>query len=73
MPTLDSTVDLLHLFGDATRMRLMALLAREELSVAKLVGVLQVPQSRLSTHLDRLKEAGLLRDRRAGPSTFYAE
>src|SRR5688572_25230280 len=72
MPSIDSAVNLLHLFGDATRMRLMALLAREELSVAELVGVLQVPQSRVSTHLGRLKEAGLLRDRKVGASTFYA-
>jgi ubiquinone/menaquinone biosynthesis C-methylase UbiE/DNA-binding transcriptional ArsR family regulator len=72
MPSIDSAVNLLHLFGDATRLRLMALLAHEEFSVAELVGVLQAPQSRVSTHLGRLKEAGLLRDRRVGASTFYA-
>ncbi len=72
MPSLDETVDLLHLLGDPTRVRLLSVLAREELTVAELTTVLQVPQSRVSTHLGKLREASLLRDRRAGTSTFYA-
>lgn len=66
------TVDLLHLFGDATRVRLVALLARHELTVAELTAVTQLPQSRVSTHLGKLREAEVLRDRREGTSTFYA-
>jgi SAM-dependent methyltransferase len=70
--SLDATLGLLQLFGDATRVRLMALLASEELTVAELVAITALPQSRVSTHLGRLKDAGLLRDRRVGASTFYA-
>lgn len=72
MPTVAATVELLHLFGDPTRMRLLALLAREELSVSELTSITQLPQSRVSTHLGKLREADVLRDRRAGASTFYA-
>jgi ArsR family transcriptional regulator len=72
MPTVHSTVELLHLFGDVTRMRLLALLADEELSVAELTSITELPQSRVSTHLGRLREAGLLRDRKVGASTKYA-
>lgn len=72
MPNLANTVDVLQLFCDPTRVRLMALLAREELSVAELTNVTQLPQSRVSTHLGKLREAEVLRDRRVGPSTFYA-
>jgi len=72
MASLEATLDLMHVFGDATRVRLMALLAREELTVAELTAITELPQSRVSTHLARLREAGLLRDRRAGASTFYA-
>ena len=72
MPSLDSAVDVLHVFGDATRVRLLSLLAREELSVAELTSILELPQSRISTHLGRLKDAGLLRDRKVGASTRYA-
>lgn len=71
MPTLAATTDLLHLFGDPTRVRLLALLARHELTVAELTSILEVAQSRVSTHLGRLREAGLLRDRRHGASTVY--
>ncbi len=72
MPTVDSTVELLHLFGDATRVRLLALLSDEELTVAELTSITELPQSRVSTHLGRLRDAGLLRDRKIGASTKYA-
>jgi len=72
MATLDDTVDLLHLFGDPTRVRLVALLARQALTVAELTAITDLAQSRVSTHLGRLKEAGVLRDRRQGASTVYA-
>ena len=72
MPGLAAATELLHLFGDPTRVRLLALLARHELTVAELTGILEVGQSRVSTHLGRLREAGLLRDRRNGASTAYA-
>lgn len=70
--TVDGAVELLHLFGDATRVRLMTLLSREELAVAELTAITELPQSRVSTHLGRLKDAGLLRDRKVGASTLYA-
>src|SRR4051794_31264634 len=69
---LERTVDLLQLVGEATRVRLLSLLAREELSVAELTTILDLGQSRVSTHLGRLREAGVVRDRRAGASIFYA-
>ena len=72
MPSVDHTVSLLHLFGDTTRVRLLALLSRDELSVAELTSITELPQSRVSTHLGKLREAGMLRDRRVGASTFYA-
>lgn len=52
-------------------MRLLALLEREELTVAELSSVLRLAQPRVSTHLAKLKEAGLVRDRRAGVSAYY--
>lgn len=68
---LQSSVGWLHLFGDLTRIRLMALLERQELTVAELTAITELAQSRVSTHLGKLREAGLLRDRRQGASTFY--
>lgn len=61
----------LKVFADATRVRLLALLAREELTVAELSAITQLAQPRVSTHLAKLKEAGLVRDRRSGVSAYY--
>lgn len=68
---LASTSALLRLLSDPTRVRLLALLEREELTVAELSEVLRLAQPRVSTHLAKLKEADLVRDRRAGVSAYY--
>ncbi|GAB1595984.1 ArsR/SmtB family transcription factor [Lysobacter claricitrinus] len=61
----------LKTFADATRVRLLALLEHEELTVAELSSITRLAQPRVSTHLARLKDAGLVRDRRAGVSAYY--
>lgn len=61
----------LRLLADPSRIRILLLLAREELSVAELQEILSMGQSRISTHLAQLKGAGLLDDRRSGKSTLY--
>ena len=61
----------LQVFADATRVRLLSLLEGEELTVAELSAITQLAQPRVSTHLAKLKEAGLVRDRRAGVSAYY--
>ena len=71
MPSLGATSDLLGLLAEPSRVRLLALLAEQELTVGELCAVTELGQSRVSTHLGKLREAGLLRDRRAGGSTFY--
>jgi ArsR family transcriptional regulator len=61
----------LRLLGDPTRIRLLLLLEREELSVAELQEILARGQSQISTQLAQLKQAGLLEDRREGKNVFY--
>lgn len=68
---LAATSALLRLLSDPTRVRLLALLEREELTVAELSAVLRLAQPRVSTHLAKLKEAELVRDRRSGVSSYY--
>jgi len=70
--TLDDTIESLRLFADPTRVRLASLLEGNELSVAEITQITQLPQSRVSTHLGKLREAGIVRDRHEGASTFYA-
>ncbi|MGH8235040.1 MAG: ArsR/SmtB family transcription factor [Rhodanobacteraceae bacterium] len=71
MLDLVSATALLRVLSDPTRVRLLALLRREELTVAELSSVLRLAQPRVSTHLAKLKESGLVRDRRAGVSAYY--
>ncbi len=64
-------VETLSLLGDESRLRLCALLAERELCVTDLVRVTGIAQSRVSTHLGRLREAGLVCDRKQGTQSFY--
>lgn len=69
---LSQYVGTLNLLGDESRLRLCALLSERELSVTDLVRVTGISQSRVSTHLARLREGGFVRDRRDGQHAFYA-
>src|SRR5207248_8739708 len=66
-----STINLLRLLADPTRLRLLLLLEQDELSVAELQQVLGMGQSRLSRHLAQLKRAGAVTDRRVGKNVYY--
>jgi len=66
-----STINLLRLLADPTRLRLLLLLEQEELSVAELQQILGMGQSRISSHLAQLKRAGVVEDRRAGKNVYY--
>jgi ArsR family transcriptional regulator len=57
--------------GDPYRLRILQLLAREELSVGELVRILELPQSTVSRQLKPLKEQGLVADRPVGSATYY--
>jgi ubiquinone/menaquinone biosynthesis C-methylase UbiE/DNA-binding MarR family transcriptional regulator len=62
---------ILKTLADPTRVRILALLEREELAVQELMDVLGMAQSRVSRHLAILREAGLVQDRRDGTFVFY--
>jgi SAM-dependent methyltransferase len=63
--------DRLGSLADATRTRLLLLLARHELSVGELCGAVQLPQSTVSRHLRVLSDEGWVTTRAEGPSRFY--
>jgi ArsR family transcriptional regulator, arsenate/arsenite/antimonite-responsive transcriptional repressor len=61
-----------RILGDQTRLRVLALLAREgELCVCELSGALDEIQPKISRHLALLREAGLVLDRRQGQWVYY--
>lgn len=61
----------LKLLADSTRVRILSLLIQGELSVAELQEVLDMGQSRISSHLGLLRQGELVHDRREGKKTFY--
>ncbi|MBO9710800.1 MAG: metalloregulator ArsR/SmtB family transcription factor [Caulobacter sp.] len=67
----EQMVDLLRAAGEATRLRVLALLAAEELSVLELCRVLDQSQPRVSRHLKLLAEAGLVERFPDGAWVFY--
>lgn len=70
--SLASYVGTLNLLGDESRLRLCAILQERELTVSDLVRVTGISQSRVSSHLARLREGGFVRDRRDGQHAYYA-
>jgi ArsR family transcriptional regulator len=68
---LTGTSRLLKALADETRLRILHLLSQEELSGSDLMEILNMGQSRVSTHLALLKEVGLVVDRRHGRRMLY--
>jgi ubiquinone/menaquinone biosynthesis C-methylase UbiE len=63
--------EILKLLSDRTRLRVLKLLQLEELSVAELQEILEMGQSRISSHLSLLRQGNLVQDRKEGKRTYY--
>ncbi len=68
---LDMTVNLLKTAGEHTRLRLLALLSRNDLTVSDLIEILGQSQPRISRHLKLLAEAGLLERYQEGAWAYF--
>lgn len=62
----------LKLLADPTRVRIIHLLTDEELSVAELQEILEMGQSRISSHLALLRGGDIVTDRKDGKRTYYS-
>jgi len=61
----------MNTLADATRLRLLRLLERHELSVAELCDILQLPQSTVSKHLKVLNDQNWTKHRKQGTNHLY--
>ena len=68
---MDGVLAALRAVAEPTRLRLLVLCARAELTVGELTQILGQSQPRVSRHLKLLCEAGLLDRLRDGSSVFY--
>jgi ubiquinone/menaquinone biosynthesis C-methylase UbiE/DNA-binding transcriptional ArsR family regulator len=69
--TFDGLTATLRASGEATRLRILVLLAEAELTVSDLTEILRQSQPRLSRHLRLLAEAGLVERFREGSWAFF--
>lgn len=68
---MSTTLKSLRALADSTRLRILALLEKDELSVHELQEITHMGQSRISTHLALLQAARFLRSRREGKRSYY--
>ncbi len=66
-----STLKCLRALSDPTRLRIVSLLEKDELSVNELQEITRMGQSRISTHLGLLQDSALVDSRKEGKRTFY--
>ncbi len=69
--TSEQTLDALRAIGEETRLRIVALLERGELTVTDLTEILGQSQPRVSRHLKLLVDAGLVVKHREGTWAFF--
>ena len=60
-----------RVLGDATRLRILRLVAQAPLNVTELVSLVGVAQSSVSHHLGKLKGLGLIREERQAGYSYY--
>ncbi len=68
----DALLGWIQSLADPARLRLLRLIERQELPVAQLCDVLQMPQSTISRHLKVLADEGWARSRRQGTGNLYS-
>lgn len=69
---LSDTAELLKVFGDPTRIRIIFVLGQSEMCVCDIANLLGMTQSAISHQLRVLKQARLVKARRSGKTIFYS-
>ncbi|MDE5569425.1 MAG: metalloregulator ArsR/SmtB family transcription factor [Ruminococcus sp.] len=64
--------ELLKVFGDSTRIRIIFVLGQSEMCVCDIANLLGMTQSAISHQLRVLKQARLVKARRNGKTIFYS-
>jgi len=64
--------ELLKVFGDSTRIRIIFVLCQSEMCVCDIAKLLGMTQSAISHQLRVLKQARLVKSRRSGKTIFYS-
>lgn len=68
---MEKTIQKFKAIGEEVRLRILVLLNRGELCVCDIENALQMSQSRISQHLLKLKNAGLISNKKVGKWKHY--
>lgn len=68
---MNQLTNVFKVFSDETRLRIIILLAQEELCVCQLSGILDISQPKISKHLSKLRDMGFAIDKRKERFVFY--
>ncbi|SFE83804.1 ArsR/SmtB family transcription factor [Alteribacillus iranensis] len=69
---IERAASVLKLLGDKTRLTMAGLLFHRECCVCEFVEVFNMSQPSISQHLRKLRDAGVVRERRKGQWVFYS-
>ncbi|WP_274436407.1 ArsR/SmtB family transcription factor [Alicyclobacillus sp. ALC3] len=70
--TFEELAEVYKALADKTRLHMLALLELEELCVCELVAIFDMSQPAVSQHLRKLKQAGLVKERKTAQWVYYS-
>jgi DNA-binding transcriptional ArsR family regulator len=68
----DTLVNVLKALSDETRLRIISLLYEKELCVCDIMVALHISQTKASRHLNCLRNAGMVKDRKQAQWVYYS-
>ena len=68
---MNQLINVFKILSDETRLRIVVLLAQQELCVCQLCGILDVSQPKVSKNLSKLRDMNLVVDERKEKFVFY--
>jgi ArsR family transcriptional regulator len=68
----ENAASVLKLLGDKTRLTMVGLMENNECCVCEFVEVFEMSQPSISQHLRKLRDAGLVKEKRKGQWIFYS-
>ncbi|WP_088007681.1 ArsR/SmtB family transcription factor [Indiicoccus explosivorum] len=69
---LEKAASVLKLLGDKTRLSMVKLLEKNDCCVCEFVAIFDISQSAISQHLRKLKDLGVVKEKRKGQWIFYS-
>lgn len=68
---MNNLMNFFNALSDETRLRIIMLIYNKELCVCEMCEILELPQPKVSRHLSKLRDMGLVRDERQNQWVFY--